>query len=353
MENKPSGLEHFKDKLKIRHTPKPEKEVSVKIKKNTEPTSFFDQFIEKDKKEDADESEEKSEEELKHNKPHKKINIVDKTKTSAIDRDLILKSIRDAKRQKLMEKTTRKEDAVLSTKNDLELIQNSDDLGFTAPKVPVKPSDEEKNPKPKPTKKITITKKVTIREDTKGEQKEEHMEHMEHVEVVVKPPTKRKLKIVSNISIKEPLIDDLLINGRLPPMEKTINRVSNYYMTNRKLAMTKLQQLFEPERVEFMKNKETVSCDSTGSATFDLLPHQKIAREYLNLYTPYRGLLLYFSLGSGKSCTSIAIAEGMKSDKRIFIMTPASLKMNFFTELKKCGDKLFKKDQFWEFVSTD
>ena len=42
----------------------------------------------------------------------------------------------------------------------------------------------------------------------------------------------------------------------------------------------------------------------------------------------------------------------MKTDKRIFVMTPASLKMNFFTELKKCGDPLFKKDQYWEFVST-
>ena len=51
------------------------------------------------------------------------------------------------------------------------------------------------------------------------------------------------------------------------------------------------------------------------------------------------------------TCTSIAIAEGMKTDKKIYIMTPASLKMNFFSELKKCGDHLFKKNQFWEFVS--
>ena len=141
---------------------------------------------------------------------------------------------------------------------------------------------------------------------------------------------------------EEVLIDNEQIAARLPPHEKVVQRVSNYYMTNRKIAVEKLRRLFEPERREFQEKKETVSCDSTGGPNFDLLPHQKIAREYLNLYTPYRGLLLYFSLGSGKSCTSIAIAEGMKSDKRIFIMTPASLKMNFFTELKKCGDPLFK-----------
>jgi hypothetical protein len=53
------------------------------------------------------------------------------------------------------------------------------------------------------------------------------------------------------------------------------------------------------------------------------------------------------------TCTSIAIAEGMKSNKRVFVLTPASLKMNFFSELKKCGDDLYKKNQFWEFVSIE
>jgi intein/homing endonuclease len=53
------------------------------------------------------------------------------------------------------------------------------------------------------------------------------------------------------------------------------------------------------------------------------------------------------------TCTSIAIAEGMKSSKRVFVLTPASLKMNFFSEMKKCGDDLYKKNQYWEFVSVD
>jgi len=53
------------------------------------------------------------------------------------------------------------------------------------------------------------------------------------------------------------------------------------------------------------------------------------------------------------TCTSIAIAEGMKTNKRVFVLTPASLKMNFFSEMKKCGDELYKKNQFWEFVSID
>ena len=33
-------------------------------------------------------------------------------------------------------------------------------------------------------------------------------------------------------------------------------------------------------------------------------------------------------------------------------MTPASLRRNYIEELKKCGDSLYKKNQYWEFVST-
>ena len=87
-------------------------------------------------------------------------------------------------------------------------------------------------------------------------------------------------------------------------------------------------------------------------AQFTLLTHQKIVRDYLNLYTPYRGLLLYHGLGSGKTCSSIAIAEGMKTDKKIVVMTPASLRMNYLQELKHCGDTIYKKNQFWEFVPS-
>ena len=83
-----------------------------------------------------------------------------------------------------------------------------------------------------------------------------------------------------------------------------------------------------------------------------MLLHQKLVRDYLSLYTPYRGLLLFHGLGSGKTCSSIAIAEGMKSSKQVIIMTPASLRMNYVEELKKCGDVLYRKNQFWEFINT-
>ena len=175
-------------------------------------------------------------------------------------------------------------------------------------------------------------------------------------EIVV--PEQKKIKKPKNI-LKKPIhkLTKTELKKRLPPPIKITHRVSHYYMNNRKLYIEKINKIFENHRRDILESKEIVSCDllktKTDQKKFDLLTHQKIASDYLNLFSPYRGLLLYFGLGSGKSCTSIAIAEGMKSDKQIYIMTPASLKMNYFSELKKCGDALFKKEQYWEFVSIE
>jgi hypothetical protein len=161
-------------------------------------------------------------------------------------------------------------------------------------------------------------------------------------------------KIV-NIDLDTIELDGKKVIDRLPKhSEKIIIKAPTYYMANRLLYSQKLAKLFQPYAKEIMSNETSISCDNANTnAEFELLTHQKIIRDYLNLYTPYRGLLLYHGLGAGKTCSSIALAEGMKTDKRVFIMTPASLKMNFFSEMKKCGDHLYKKNQFWEFVSIE
>ena len=84
----------------------------------------------------------------------------------------------------------------------------------------------------------------------------------------------------------------------------------------------------------------------------ELTTYQKFISSYLDYRSPFKDLLLYHGLGSGKTCSSIAIAEGIKNDKKILIMTPASLRDNYIEELKKCGDYLYKKNQYWEFINT-
>ena len=95
------------------------------------------------------------------------------------------------------------------------------------------------------------------------------------------------------------------------------------------------------------------SCDAkqNGEQNYEPLIHQMIVKQYLNSFSPYRGLLLFHGLGSGKTCSSIGIIESMKYNKEhIFIMTPASLQKNYKTQMRFCGNQIYKEQNFWEFV---
>lgn len=73
---------------------------------------------------------------------------------------------------------------------------------------------------------------------------------------------------------------------------------------------------------------------------------QKFVRDYLNISSPYRGLLLYHGLGSGKTCTSIAVAENLKTGKNVVVLSPASLRSNYITALQTdCGVTSYKDNE--------
>ena len=78
-------------------------------------------------------------------------------------------------------------------------------------------------------------------------------------------------------------------------------------------------------------------------------PHQKFVSDYLSDYTPYRGLLLYHGLGSGKSGASILIGEGFIS-RRVVILLPASIRNNYVGEIETFGEIAYKKNFHWIFI---
>lgn len=153
-------------------------------------------------------------------------------------------------------------------------------------------------------------------------------------------------------------IGDTIIAERLPknrPLPQI--QASNFYMNNHAKFIQYINALFRSYRDELTSGEGDISCESLyggdETTSVSLLTHQQIVRDYLNIYSPYRGLLLFHGLGSGKTCSSIAIAEGLKTFKKIIVMTPASLRMNYMEEMKtKCGDLMYKKNQFWEFVPS-
>ena len=235
-------------------------------------------------------------------------------------------------------------------------------------RIPAKEPAETHSAAPvfKPSKKpVKTAKKISliIEEEDEDEHEKGEVELMKDEGAVVPQPRKKGRtteKAKKGVAILGPeefvQIGDVPIIDRIYKKDPPVKyKVSSYYMNNREIFVNFINSLFEPYRKELEDDTSIISCDTIGSGSdsFSLLTHQQIVRDYINLYTPYRGLLLFHGLGSGKTCTSIAIAEGMKNNKRIIIMTPASLRRNYMEELKKCGDFIYKKNQNWTWISTD
>jgi superfamily II DNA or RNA helicase len=64
-----------------------------------------------------------------------------------------------------------------------------------------------------------------------------------------------------------------------------------------------------------------------------LFPFQRFVKEYINEATPYRGVLLFYGLGAGKSRTAVSATESfLAAGKDVVVITPASLQENFKVE---------------------
>ena len=210
---------------------------------------------------------------------------------------------------------------------------------------PEKEEEKEEKEKEEPEKEEEKPEEKEKEKPKKGERKKRALKA---------PKVKRTIDAVMTDEVKNFKMGTHTIEQRLPKPEKIIVKTSSYYMNNRRIFIQKLREMFKDYTKELdSAAKNDVTCSKSSNTEVGLMTHQKIVRDYLNLYTPYRGLLLYHMLGSGKTASSIALAEGMKSGKSIVVMTPASLKMNFFSELKKYGDPIYKKNQYWEFISTE
>jgi len=171
----------------------------------------------------------------------------------------------------------------------------------------------------------------------------------------LKPEDETVFETVHLDDIKIQSDGGLSIKDRLPKDKDVYNiKPSIYVLNNREKFTNFINTIFAQYRSQIMgEDKTTLSCDSLKSGFKGLLTHQKIIRDYMSIYSPYRGLLLYHGLGAGKTCGSIGIAEGLKTTRNVIILTPASLQNNYKKELKKCGDDLYRLNQYWQFIETE
>jgi superfamily II DNA or RNA helicase len=85
---------------------------------------------------------------------------------------------------------------------------------------------------------------------------------------------------------------------------------------------------------------------------FNLQLPQQFVSNFINPKTPYKSLLLYHNIGSGKSCSAIRIAEEWKYYRNIVVVVPASLKGNFRNELRsQCAGNSYLSEKNRELLS--
>ncbi len=318
---------------------------NIKQKKGVSVTLFSDKKEEvnieegeNDENKEKEENEETEETEKQEEVVQKECIIKDGRNKKIIERSQILETLKSNKIFAVMRKTLPKQmPDIIEEQRDENTEEEQEE-------------DEEEEEKIK--KIIDNVGKRNVEEEVQEEEENDD----EPLEKKKKKSVVKEQMIYQNVDGNEKL-DGIEVKKRMPAREKYNIRTSSYYMNNRKKFISHLIPLFDKYKKELKDEDKIATCDdkskSSKKSEFNLMIHQRVVKDYLNLHTPYRGLLLFHGLGSGKTCTSIAIAEGLKSQKQVHVLTLASLKANFFDQMKVCGDPIYRLDQYWEFISIE
>ena len=163
--------------------------------------------------------------------------------------------------------------------------------------------------------------------------------------------SKSKVKKSTNLrSIKRP--PKILIKAhKLYSTDNYTNRLDTeeWVLPNSKRFPEFVQDLGTKTREDQREPLKLWQSRESKYANIGPYEHQKFVSDFMSDNTPYRGLLLYHGLGSGKSGASIMITEGFKH-RQVVIMLPASLKDNYERELETFSEIAYKKNYHWTFV---
>jgi hypothetical protein len=267
----------------------------------------------------------------KQEKVEIKTKIIDKTKDVSIDRSSWIENIEQ--QMKVHKKN------VISKQPPTQVVKK-------------KPKKLKTRLKLEPVEALSVIQESVTSKPEKGEV-EPPSELPQSEMPTIRRQTPSPIKTVKQGPFSMIKIGDTPLNKRTVQTSDDIRiQASSYYMSNREIFVNFMISLFGKYKSELSLTESESTCNRDDDTPFAPMAHQKIVRDYIAQFTPYRGVLLFHGLGSGKTCSSIAIAEGMKTSKQVIIMTPASLRMNYIEELKKCGDTLYRKNQFWEFINT-
>ena len=161
------------------------------------------------------------------------------------------------------------------------------------------------------------------------------------------------LKILENIKIT----DDTDISKYYPAKNNKMVRPSSWELQNRKSFFQWVMDNFEkyetgnPAKVAIV-SKEEKSKNPTRKVQ-QLLPIQKLVRDFMATPSPYRGILLYYGLGVGKTISSITVAEVMTRQEKVVVLSKTALENNFRKGILEGGKDYMVQNNYWVFVKDD
>jgi len=246
---------------------------------------------------------------------------------------------------------------IIDKKTKKEIIDFKDDI-----KIEIKKDKETKNPKHKlsrqPTKKeCEEWKKNKLKNPmtkTKGKIIENGFIYNELKKacVAIETPPIINKEIIKKKSIT-PIIEEEEISDNKPLIIKTHKNEkekeeilnTNYYPDlddndfNKKLMSLKEIRIHNIDKYDDIKSiddfnkKADELCDFKNG--FQKSSFQYLMSHYLSARTPYRSLLLYYSVGVGKTCTAITIAESLLishnnfDEPMVWVILPSAIEAGF------------------------
>jgi hypothetical protein len=171
--------------------------------------------------------------------------------------------------------------------------------------------------------------------------------------------SKKSLKNESKIS-KIKINENTDINKYLPKPINDMVKPKTWELRNRKTFYEWLHRNFNKYELGDSKKLEKIEKEGIHPSkdrpipNFKLLPIQKIVRDFMQTESPYRGLLLYFGLGVGKTISAVAVSEAIHNKNGVVVFSKASLEANFISGgPKKAGQDMMIKENYWYFTDSN
>lgn len=106
----------------------------------------------------------------------------------------------------------------------------------------------------------------------------------------------------------------------------------------------------KPSTIKDLEHFESmISRECSNNKNYDKAVFQYFVQHYMSLRTPYKSLLLYYSVGTGKTCAAVSVAEAMLAMQKltdepsVYVILPPSIKSTFMKTIldNNCVDSVY------------